>query len=81
MRASCRAGDLLTATGRPTEAIDVLRRSLEADPWHERAYVALADAYGAVGDTTSANQVLDLAVEQLGESTTGSSLVAHRSVR
>lgn len=81
VRASCRAGDLLTATGRPTEAIDVLRRSLEADPWHERAYVALADAYGAVGDTTSANQVLDLAVEQLGESTTGSSLVAHRSVR
>lgn len=67
VRASGRAGDLLTAIGRPSEAIEVLRGSLDADPWHERSYIALADAYTALGDTTSATQVLDLAIEQLGE--------------
>jgi DNA-binding SARP family transcriptional activator len=74
VRASCRAGDLLTAVGRPSEAIDVLRGSLDADPWHERSYIALADAYDALGDTTSATQVLDLAIEQLGELTSSASV-------
>ena len=67
VRASCGAGDLLTAIDRPSEAIDVLRGSLDADPWHERSYVALSNAYTALGDTTSATQVLDLGAEQLGE--------------
>ena len=77
VRASCRAGDLLTATGRPSEAMDVLRPSLDADPWHERSYVALAEAYCALGDMTSATQVLDLAVEQLGDLTTSPNLISY----
>jgi len=59
VRASSRAAELLTATGRPNEAIDVLRRALAADPWHERSTVALAAAYEAVGDSTSARAIAD----------------------
>ena len=65
--ASCRAGELLTAMGRSSEAIELLRRSLAADQFHEPSYVALGDAYTALGDMTSARRILDLAAHQLGD--------------
>jgi DNA-binding SARP family transcriptional activator len=65
--ASCRAGELLTATGRSAEAIEVLRRALSTDQFHEASYVALAEAYVALGDTTSAQRILDLANSHVGD--------------
>ncbi|MDJ0770602.1 MAG: BTAD domain-containing putative transcriptional regulator [Ilumatobacter sp.] len=66
VRAACRAAELLVATRRPAEAIDMARTALEADPYHERSYLALAGAYRAVGDHTSARAILDRAADQLG---------------
>ena len=51
VRASCRVTELLTATGRADEAIETARPALEIDRWHEPTYLALADAYDALGDT------------------------------
>ena len=66
VRASCRAAELLTATSRPNEAIELLRPALAADPWHERSYLALGAAYEAVGDRTSARAIADRAASLLG---------------
>ncbi|MEM9464039.1 MAG: BTAD domain-containing putative transcriptional regulator [Actinomycetota bacterium] len=71
VRASCRVTELLTATGRPDEAIETARPALEIDRWHEPTYLALADAYTAVGDHTSARAVLDRGAANLGVPLTG----------
>ena len=66
VRASCRATELLTATGRPEQAIEIAQPALEIDRWHEATYLALADAYTAIGDHTSARAVRDRAEVNLG---------------
>jgi two-component SAPR family response regulator len=66
VRASCRAAELLVATRRPAEAIEVARPALEVDRWNERTYFALADAYDALGDHTSARAVIDRGTTNIG---------------
>ena len=66
VRASCRAAELLVAMGQPDRAIAAARPALEADPYHERAYRALADAYRAIDDHTSARAILERGSEQIG---------------
>lgn len=66
VRSSCRAGELLTATGRAAEAVDVFRGALRADEWNERTYRGLIDAYESLGDLTAAGQVAEHAEEALG---------------
>ena len=63
VRAACRAGELLVAIGKPSEAIDAVRPALDADPYHERSYLALADAYRALDDHSSARAILRRAEE------------------
>ena len=70
VRASCRAAELLVATGRAGDAIETIRPALAIDPWHEPSYLALADAYTSLGDATSARAIIDRAEEQLGALTT-----------
>lgn len=70
VRASCRAAELLIASNRATDAIEIMQPALGTDPWHERGYVALAGAYEALGDYTSAHAVLALGTEQLGATPT-----------
>ena len=70
VRACCRAAELLVATGRPNEAIEVVTPALTNDPWHEAGYLVLADAYGALGDVSSAKAIIHRAEAQLGELTT-----------
>jgi DNA-binding SARP family transcriptional activator len=57
VRAACRAGELLVATGRGAEAVEVVRPAIEVDPWHFRGYEALAAGYRAIGDVTSARAI------------------------
>ncbi len=59
VRASCRAAELLVATRTPKAAIDIVRRAIDIDPWHQASYRALAAAYTAIGDSTSARAVLN----------------------
>lgn len=66
VRASCRAAELLVATDQPGDAIEVVTPALAADPYHERSYLALADAYAALGDVTSARAIVARAEDQLG---------------
>ena len=66
VRASCRAAELLVASRRPNEAIAVARPALYVDRWNERSYLALADAYVAIGDHTSARAVLDRGEAAIG---------------
>ena len=66
VRASCRAAELLVASRRPNEAIAVARPALDVDRWNERSYLALADAYVAIGDHTSARAVLDRGEAAIG---------------
>ncbi|MEM7141309.1 MAG: BTAD domain-containing putative transcriptional regulator [Actinomycetota bacterium] len=66
VRASCRAAELLVASRRPAEAIEVARPALEVDRWNERTYLALADAYDAIGDHTSARAVLERGEANIG---------------
>lgn len=66
VRASCRAAELLVATRRPSEAIEVARPALEVDRWNERSYLALAAAYDAIGDHTSARAVMQRAEQAIG---------------
>jgi DNA-binding SARP family transcriptional activator len=65
VRAACRAAELLTATGRPAEAVEVVRPAVEVDPWNERGYEALAAGYRAMGDVTSARAVEAKAAERM----------------
>jgi DNA-binding SARP family transcriptional activator len=66
VRAACRAGELLVAIRKPSEAIDAVRPALDADPYHERSYLALADAYRALDDHSSARAILRRAEETIG---------------
>ena len=66
VRASCRAAELLVAIGQPDRAITAARPALDADPYHERSYRALADAYRAIGDHTSARAILERGSTQIG---------------
>lgn len=66
VRASCRAAELLVAIGQPERAITAARPALDADPYHERSYRALADAYRAIDDHTSARAILERGSEQIG---------------
>jgi DNA-binding SARP family transcriptional activator len=66
VRASCRAAELLVATDRPIEAIPVARRALDADPYHEPSYRAMAAAYRAVDDEGAARATEAYAAAQLG---------------
>ena len=61
VRAACRASELLVATDDPARASELARRALEVDPWNERSYLALAAAYDAIGDHTSARAVMQRA--------------------
>jgi DNA-binding SARP family transcriptional activator len=67
VRAGCRAAELLVALNRSSEAVDVARRALAADPWHEPSYTVLAAAYDSLGDATSARRVLERSAAQLAE--------------
>lgn len=67
VRAACRAAELLVATDRPTEAIEVARLALATDRWSERGYRTLAAAYSAMGDRTAASAVLAQAEQAIGE--------------
>ncbi|MEO1057094.1 MAG: BTAD domain-containing putative transcriptional regulator, partial [Actinomycetota bacterium] len=58
VRASCRAAELYVATDSPGEAIEVITPALNADPYHEPSYRALATAYAELGDITSSRAVL-----------------------
>lgn len=69
VRAACRAAELLVATDRPAEAIEVARLGLATDRWSERGYRTLAAAYLATGDRTAANAVLSQAAQTIGELT------------
>ena len=71
VRSSCRAGELLTATGRAGESVDLFRAALRADAWHERTYRGLIDAYESLGDTTAAQQVAEHAAEYVGDLSVG----------
>jgi predicted Zn-dependent protease len=64
VRAACRAAELLVATGRPAEAIEIVRPAIAVDPWHQRSYDALASGYRALGDTTSARAIETRAATQ-----------------
>ncbi len=57
VRASCRAAELLVATERADEAVDVLRSSLRVDRWHHASYVTLSEAYEALGDHTAGRAI------------------------
>ena len=63
VRAACRAAELLTAVGRPAEAVAPARVALDADSYHAGSYRALAAAYRAIGDTTSARAIVDRGIE------------------
>lgn len=67
VRAGARAGDLLVAQRRFDEAIDVCHRAIDADRWFEPAYAALARAYLAVDDVSSARRTLAAARRALAE--------------
>lgn len=64
VRAACRAAELLVATGRPAEAVEIVRSAVEVDPWNDRGYAALAAGYRALGDLTSARAVESRAADQ-----------------
>ena len=66
VRAACRASELLVATDDAARASELARRALEVDPWNERSYLALAAAYDAIGDHTSARAVLQRAETAIG---------------
>lgn len=66
VRAACRAAELLVAMGQPDRAIAAARPALDTDPYHERAYRALAEAYRSLDDHTSARAILDRGSEQIG---------------
>ena len=68
VRASCRAAELLSAKRRPDEAVEIATAVLGIDPYHQPSYAALSEAYDALGDTTSANDVRARAVSQLTNS-------------
>ena len=74
VRAACRAAQLLVATREPVRAAEVARRALEVDPWNERSYLTLADAYDDLGDHTSAR-----AVRKRGEEAIGAPLEPRRA--
>jgi DNA-binding SARP family transcriptional activator len=63
VRSAARAAELLVAMGRPADAIGAVRPALDADPYHERSYHALADAYRALGDHSAATAILQRADE------------------
>lgn len=65
VRAACRSAELLVATGQPDRAIAVARRALTVDAFHASSYSALATAYEAVGDLSSARAVRDRAATHL----------------
>jgi DNA-binding SARP family transcriptional activator len=54
VRAAVRSGDLLLASGRLGQAVDVADRALGADPWCEAAMRTKVAAFLAAGDRTSA---------------------------
>jgi DNA-binding SARP family transcriptional activator len=58
VRAACRGAELLVATDDAQHAAETARRALDVDPWNERSYLALAAAYDAIGDHTSARAVM-----------------------
>ncbi|MEL6982870.1 MAG: BTAD domain-containing putative transcriptional regulator, partial [Actinomycetota bacterium] len=66
VRAACRAAQLLVGTRDPARAAELARLALDVDPWNERAYLALADAYDELGDHTSARAVRARGEEAIG---------------
>lgn len=68
VRASCRAAELLVATREPERAIEVVRPALDVDQWNEPSYLALAAAYDALGDHTSARAVIERGEAAIGTS-------------
>ncbi|HEX7166034.1 MAG TPA: BTAD domain-containing putative transcriptional regulator [Acidimicrobiales bacterium] len=59
--AAVRAGELLVAASRSTEAIRVADAALAADRWCEAAYVLRARAHAAAGDNDAARRDLESA--------------------
>lgn len=58
VRASVRAAELLVATGRAGEAIDIVAPALAAEPWAEAAHRALVAAYLELDDVPAARRAM-----------------------
>ncbi|MDE0804841.1 MAG: BTAD domain-containing putative transcriptional regulator, partial [Acidimicrobiales bacterium] len=67
VRAATRCAELLTASGRADESLDVAHRALGVDPWFARAHVSLIRAYVQMGDRSSARAMAERARETLGD--------------
>jgi DNA-binding SARP family transcriptional activator len=81
VRAACRAAELLVATHEAGPAVDIARRALDIDRWNDRSYLALAAAYDALGDHTSARAVLRRGEEATGAPIEGARRIAARGGR
>lgn len=69
VHAAARGAELSAAAGGLADAMGLARRALEADPWSERAFRALATAQLAAGDEEGATQTLArcrAALDELG---------------
>ena len=69
VHAAARAAELSAAAGELAEAIRLARGAIDADPWSERAFRALATAQLASGDEEGATQTLarcHAALDELG---------------
>jgi len=58
VRVSVRCAELLVATGRPIEAVDVVAPALAVEPWAEPAHRVLISAYVELGDLAAARRAL-----------------------
>jgi DNA-binding SARP family transcriptional activator len=54
VRAAVRAGDLMLASGRFAEALDLAERALDTDPWSESALRLHVSSHLSAGDRSSA---------------------------
>jgi DNA-binding SARP family transcriptional activator len=63
--AAVRCGELLVATGRAGEAIDVIAPVLAVEPWSEPAHRTLIAAHLETGDTAAARRALTTCHEAL----------------
>jgi LuxR family maltose regulon positive regulatory protein len=62
-----RAGELTLAAGGPDEALQLVSRALEAEPWSEPAHRLAVAAHVARGDRAAARRAMDTCLRQLDE--------------
>ncbi len=67
VRSAVRAGELLTASDRPDDAIRLGQRALQLDEWSEPAHLVLARAALVAGDRSAARRAVNGAREMLAE--------------